>query len=388
MLSGLMFLEYLTFGMWLVTMGTYLLQTLQFSGWQVGMVYSTTALGALLSPFLTGLLTDRYFSAERVMSVLHVLSGLLMLLMTQLQRFELFFPAIFLYTLLFMPTISLSSALSFHHIEDAKRDFPRVRVWGTISWIIAGLFLGALDWEPTVWPLYASTVASGVTAVFCLYLPSTPPHELAGKKTILALLRSDLLPLFRRPSFLVLMIALTLICIPSAFYYSFVNPFLVETGFSNAAAWMSMGQAAELLLMLGLPFILRRFAMRGILFFGLAAWGLRYLCFAYAVTIPALAYLGILLHGAAYVYTALTAQIYVDQIVPNHLRSTAQGFISLVTLGLGALFGSWFAGWIVGLYTQGPATHDWWSIWMVPGIIGLGTAVLFVLFFRARQRVE
>jgi Arabinose efflux permease len=221
-------------------------------------------------------------------------------------------------------------------------------------------------------------------------LPHTPPSREAQEKSVAQLLGLEAFGLLRKPSFAILMLALTLICIPSAFYYSFVNPYLNEIGVRNAAGKMAIGQVSEIFFMLTLPFFLGRFRLRYIMFFGLLAWGVRYLLFGYGQFEGQswMIYIGILLHGMAFVFTALTGQIYVDKVAPKHLRSTAQGFVSFITLGFGAFFGSWFAGVIVNQHTINTAQHDWLPIWQYPAWIGIGTAILFLLMFRRKMETQ
>ncbi len=384
-----MFLQFFIYGSWLVTGGTYFLQTLGFSGTQVGLIYGTTALGALLSPFVTGVIADRWFAAEKVLGVLYLCSGVTMAFLSEVQAFSWFYPVFFIYTLVFMPTLGLSSAICFHHIEHAAAHFPRIRVWGTVSWITAGILIGSLDIEHTVWPLRISAATALISAVFCLFLPHTPPQEEARSKSWNKLLTADALPLFRQREFLIVMAALTLSRIPAGFYYSFVNPFLNELHIANAAGKMSIGQVLEVVIMLAMPFLLRKWGLRTVLFWGLLVWGLRYGFFALGID-PLhrwAIYLGILLHGIAFNFTSLTGQIYVDEKVPAHLRSTAQGFVSLITMGLGTFFGSWLAGTVVNAFTLPGGAHQWLPIWMFPTIIGIAVAMLFLFTRPARKRL-
>lgn len=389
-LAFMMFLHFFAFGSWLVTAGTYLLNTLHFTGNQVGLIYAATAVGALISPFISGLLADRFIALEKFLALLYGTGAVVMVFLAQARDFVWFYPLILLYLVLYMPTMGLSTAMCFHHIAHPNRQFPRIRAWGTLGWIVAGLIVGTLELEAQNTPLFLAAGISLVLAGYCLTLPHTPPSDTARQKSIRELLGLEAFRLLRRPSFALLMLALTLICIPSAFYYSFVNPYLNEIGVHNAAGKMTLGQVSELFFMLTLPFFLRRYRLRYIMFIGLLAWGVRYLLFGYGQFSGQewMLYAGILLHGVAFCFTALTGQIYVDQIAPRHLRSTAQGFISFITLGFGAFFGSWLAGQVVDAHTLMGEAHQWLAIWRYPAWTGIATAVLFLLLFRRKMERE
>lgn len=389
-LALMMFLQFFVLGSWLVTTGTYLLETLSFTGNQVGLVYAGTAIGAIVSPFISGLIADRYVALEKFMAILHGVSAITMFTLAQVVTFTWFYPLVILYLVFHMPTMGLSTAMCFHHIEDPNTHFPRVRAWGTLGFVVAGLFVGSLGLEPMVTPLYISASASIIYALYCLTLPHTPPSEEAKQRSVAQLIGLEAFGLLRRRSFAILMLALTLICVPSAFYYSFVNPYLNEIGIQNAAGKMTIGQMSEIFFLLTLPFFLRRMRLRFVLFIGLLAWGLRYLLFAYGQFEGQewMLYAGILLHGIAFCFTALTGQIYVDQVAPKHLRSTAQGFVSFITLGFGAFFGSWLAGLIVDTNTLTSGQHEWLRIWQIPAWVGIGTALLFLLMFRRKMEAE
>ena len=382
-LSLLMFLQFLVWGSWMVTLGTYLLHTLHFSGRQVGMVYATTAIAATVSPLWLGVLADRFFAAERLLSILHLLGALLLLGASMVSGFGWFYVLMLLYTLCYMPTFSLSNALCFHHLDQPGRTFPHVRVWGTIAWIVAGVMLSYLGIESEAAPLRLSAGFSVVLGLYCLSLPHTPPR---GKKTgSLADLRgAEVRQLFRDRSFAVLILALGLICIPSAYYYSFVNPFLNEIGVDNAAGKMAIGQGVEILIVLAMPWFLSNWPFRWIIFTGLLVWGLRYAAFALGETTfgAPLLYFGIAVQGFAYGFTSLAAQIYVDSRVPPSLKGTAQGFIAFLTLGLGAFVGSYIAGASVSLFQDTSGGHQWPLIWIIPSAVGFVVAFAFLIGFR------
>lgn len=386
-LSVLQFLQFFIWGSWFVTAGTYLQQTLGFSGLQVGMIYGTTAIAATTSPFLLGILADRFFAIEKLLALLHISGGGLLFLLSQVQQFHWFYPLMLVYVLCYLPTFSLSNALCFHHIADTKRDFPKIRVWGTISWILVGFLIGWLDVEDQALPFQIAAICSVIAGLYAFTLPTTPPQP--RQESLLQSLRGpEIQTLLRDRSLMVMVFAIALICIPSSYYYSFVNSFLNEQGVANAAGKMSFGQITEIIFILALPWFFRIWRLRTILFMGLFIWGIRYACFIIGIHYESETWyiVGLSMHGAAYVLSMLTAQIYLDTRVPKHLRSTGQGFYSLLTLGVGVFIGSYIAGQMVSNHTLADGTHDWSQIWLFPAWFGVVVAILFLFLFKGRQK--
>lgn len=380
----LMYLQFFVWGSWYVTAGTYFLETLQFSGREVGLIYGSSAIAALVSPFLTGYLADRYFSIEKILTVLQFFGGIMLYVLAHIDQFVYFYPAILLYMLIFLPSFSLTNSISFYHLTDTKTDFPRVRVFGTIAWITAGLLIGSLDIEHKNTPMLIASGCSFILGLYSLTLPSSKPSISKSKTIKEVLLSEELHALFHDRGFKVMVISLALICIPAAYYYSFVNPFLNEIGVNNAAGKMALGQLTEILVMVSLPVLFRMFSLRWIIFTGLFCWGIRYLFLTLGASYNSewLCLLAVSLHGFAYVFAILSAQILIDIRVPSELRSTAQGFFSLVTLGMGAFLGSYFAGETVQFYDLGNGLHDWPMIWFIPGVFGLFVAFLFLIRYK------
>jgi nucleoside transporter len=381
-LSILFFLQFFLWGSWYVTLGTYLLETVGFNGREVGLVYGATAIAAIISPFFLGLMADRFFNTERLLSILHLGGGIVMLSISFITQFHFFYPGLILYALLYIPTFSLSTALAFHHLPHSTNNFPKVRVWGTIGWILAGVLVSVLDWEADPYPMHLAAASSFILGLFCFLLPPTPPRPSKGRLTIINMLGPEVLALFKQRGFSILTICLALIAIPSGFYYSFVNPFLNEIGMENTAGKMSLGQVSEIVFMLLLPFFFTRFSFKWVIALGLLAWGTRYILFAYGNIAEQswMLYSGILLHGIAFNFTFLAGQIYIDRIVPSHVRSTAQGFMTQITMGIGALLGSYIAGETVRTFSGINGGHHWESIWLGPGLFGLGVTAVMKLF--------
>lgn len=391
-LSIMMFLQYFVYGSWLVTMGTWMGQTLLFDGTEIGHAYGTPALAAILSPLLVGMIADRFFATEKVLAVLHLLGAGLLYYATTQTTFAGFYVAILAYTLCFMPTLALSNSLSFDHLGNPEREFPRVRVLGTIGWIVAGIIIGQMRVEATAIPLKIGAAMSVVLAVYALTLPHTPPHAAGKPLSLRDVFGLDALSLMRDRSFAVFVIGSFLLCIPLQFYYAFTNLFLNEVGMSEPASKMTLGQMSEILFMLLMPLFFVRLGVKKMLLVGMAAWALRYVLFAYgdSGSMIWMLYGGIILHGICYDFFFVTGQIYVDQQASVRIRAAAQGFIALVTLGAGQFVGSWLSGVVVEANSvPGPAdvpVHDWTTIWLVPAIGAVGVMVLFALFFRPAKR--
>ena len=384
-LSVMMFLQFFVWGAWSVPLGTYLGEALQFQGQQIGLVFGTTAVAAMISPFFVGMVADRYFATEKLLALLHTAGGVVLFFVATRTAFPAFYGALLLYALCYMPTLALTNSLSFRQMDEPAREFPRIRVLGTIGWIAAGLLVGFLQLEDTARPLQIGAAASVALGLYCLLLPHTPPAA-ATRVTARDVLGLDALKLLREPSFAVFVVGSLLVCIPLQFYYTFANPFLNEIGVVNAAGKMTLGQMSEIGFMLAMPFFFRRLGVKGMLLVGMAAWVSRYLLFAWGDNgaMVWMLYGGILLHGICYDFFFVTGQIYVDQKAPPDLRAAAQGLIAFVTLGVGMFIGSWLSGLVVDMYVAGDG-HAWDRIWIVPAVWAAAVMALFAFFFRERR---
>ena len=399
-LSIMMFLQYFVWGAWWVTVGTYLSQVHHFSGVQVGLISGTTALAAMISPFFVGMIADRFFATDKILAVLHLVGAVLMYLASRFDTFGLVYPVLLAYTLCYMPTLALTNALSFHNMKDPAKEFPAVRVLGTIGWIVVGVLIGWLKIEATAIPLKIAAGASVLTGLFCFTLPHTPPKQKGQPVSVGTILGLDALKLMKDPSFAIFVVGSFLLCIPLNFYYTFTNLFLNELGMVNAAGKMTLGQMSEIGFMLLMPFFLSRIGIKKTILLGMVAWVLRYLLFAYG-NIDArvwMLYAGILLHGICYDFFFVSGQIYVDQRAPVGVRGAAQGFIAFVTLGAGMFLGAWASGAVVQHYTldatagtaidlaTSASRHLWDKIWMVPALGAAAVLLLFALFFRPQLK--
>ncbi len=347
----MMFLQYFIWGSWYVTMGPYLGGTLNFSGQEIGLAYSTTALAAMISPFFVGMVADRFFATEKILAVLHLLGGALLFGAARVKTFDAFYPLLIAHTLCYMPTLALTNSISFHQMKDPGKEFPGIRVLGTISWIIAGLTVGTLGVKAatTARPFLIAAGVSVLMGLYCLSLPHTPPKTSGQPVRAKDVLGLDALQLLRERSFAIFVLSAFLICIPLTFYFSFTPSFLSDLRVSNVPGKMTMGQMSEIFFMLVMPFFFARLGVKYMLIVGMFCWAARYLLFLLGYNTGAAwpLYLGVILHGVCYDFFFVTAYIYVDQKAPETIRAKAQGFIAFVTLGAGMFVGANLSGVVV-----------------------------------------
>ena len=394
-LSFMMFLEFFIWGGWFVTMGTFLGNNLGATGAETAMAYSTQSWGAIIAPFIIGLIADRFFNAERILGVLHLIGAFLMYQMYQSTDFGSFYPYVLGYMIGYMPTLALVNSVSFNQMKDPAKDFSLIRVWGTIGWIAAGLAISYLfHWDPKPEVpgdkgLLQNTflmvaIASGILGLFSFTLPKTPPKADDGSKiTVRDILGLEALKLLKDRNFLVFFLSSVLICVPLAFYYQHANQFLSEIGVENATGKMTIGQISEVLFMLLLPFFFKKFGFKMTILVGMLAWTVRYLLFAFGDAGEGVYMLliGIALHGICYDFFFVSGQIYTDSKAGEKVKSAAQGLITLATYGVGMLGGFYIAGLITDANVTSEG-HDWASVWQIPALFAVLVFVIFAVLFK------
>jgi nucleoside transporter len=388
-LSLMMFLNYVVWGSWYVTISTYLTQTLNFTGAQAGAVFGTSALACMISPFFVGLIADRYFAAERVLSTLHFTGALLLYLVSTATSFTSVYFLMLAYCLCFFPTLALTNSLTLRNVADPATGFPRIRLFATVGHIVINLLIGSLAMEKSSMPFVISAGSSLVMALYCLTLPHTPPQAKRDVFTWRAAIGLDALVMLKDRAYAVFVFASVLACIPLTFYFSFTNAYLNDVGVSNAAGKMTLGQVAEVAMMLLMPLLFRQLTLKTILLLGLAAWSLRYAMLAYGDSgdLMWMFYGAIVLHGVCYDFFFMTGQLYTDQKAPAHLRGAAQGFLMFLTFGVGMFLGALLSGWTIDFFTT-PQARDWRSFWLTSSTAALALLFLFALLFRSKERIQ
>ncbi len=395
-LSVMMFLEFFVWGSWFVTMGTFLGANLQANDQDISLAFATQSFGAIIAPFVVGLIADRFFHAQRILGFIHLAGAVLMYGLYSSTEFSGFFPILLAYMILFMPTLALVNSISFNQMKDPAKEFSVIRVWGTIGWITAGVLISYLSWDSqaglkegllrNTWLMGA--VVSLVLGLFSFSLPATPPRAKPSDSFKLSeVLGLDALALLKHKNFAIFFISSILICIPLAFYYQNASPFLTEIGVENSTGKMAFGQISEVLFMLALPIFFSRFGIKKTLIVAMAAWAIRYVFFAFGDANEGVWMLlvGILLHGICYDFFFVSGQIYTDSHAGDRFKSSAQGLITLATYGIGMLIGYWAAGNISNFYLDADGNHDWKSIWMIPAGISVLVLLIFIAFFKKEK---
>ena len=388
LLALMMLLEYFIWGAWYVTMSTYMSEHLHSTGLQIGAAYSALAIATMISPFFVGLVADRYFAAQKIMGVLHLLGALLLFLATRTTDNNAFYWVVLFYSLLYMPTIALSNSVAFSQMSDPGKQFPWIRVFGTIGWIVAGILIGSMMLEKTSSTFLIAATASTALGLLSFVLPNTPPKANTGNSSSRAI-GTEAFVLFKDRPYFIFFIAAILVCIPLSFYYGFANNFLNELQVANAATKMTLGQFSEGLFILAIPFLFYRIGVKKMLLLGMGAWILRYIFFAYGDNNAHLwmLYTGIILHGVCYDFFFVTGYMYTEKKAGEKIKNAAQGLFTFATYGLGMFIGTLFSGFIADKYKL-PEGHDWKSIWFVPAIIAAGVLVYFIIFFREKKEIQ
>jgi nucleoside transporter len=398
-LSIMMFLEFFIWGAWFVTLGTFLGNNLSASGSETAAVFSTQSWGAIIAPFIIGLIADRYFNAEKILGILHLVGAFLMYQMYQSEEVGMFYTYVLSYMILYMPTLALVNSVSFNQMKDPEKEFANIRVWGTIGWILAGLSISfVFHWdsaEAVSQGLLKNTfLLSGIAALilglFSFSLPKTPPKVSDEKIKLADIIGLDALKLLKDKNFAIFFISSILICIPLAFYYQNAHPFLTEAGVENPTGKMAIGQISEALFLLLIPVFFSRFGFKKTILVGMLAWAIRYVLFAYGNgdDLGFMLIIGIALHGICYDFFFVSGQIYTNSKAGEKYKSAAQGLITLATYGVGMLIGFAVAGWITDNYKTIEGTTNWQMVWIIPAGIAFAVFLIFALLFNDKNKTQ
>ena len=391
-LGIMMFLQYAIWGSWGPVLSAYLINDLGFNGTQVGVIYCLLPLATIISPFIGGQFADRYFSSEKVISFMQFTGGILLVLISQTTGYTAMMGLMFLYCLLYAPTLALTNSIAFINLEDAEKDFGVIRVGGTIGWIAAGLGLSgwriiARSHDAIAFSgdtLLLAGIISIIMGFHSLTLPHTPPKkEGAGPWAFL-----EAVNMLRNKNFLIFIIIAFVVSTELMFYYVLTAPFLTSDVIgiddSMVPGVMVIAQAAEIIVMAFLlGYFLSKFGIRKTMVIGVLAWPLRYIIFAIGSPVW-LVIASLTLHGFCYVFFFTAAFIYVDKVAPGDIRASAQSLIAIVTLGMGNFIGSLFAGWIKTYFTTGDVTN-WTGVFIVPVALTVLCAFAFILFFKEER---
>jgi nucleoside transporter len=381
-----MFMQFFVWGAWYVTVGNYM-TAIGLTG-VIYWAYTVSPIAGIVSPFFLGMVADRFFATEKVLGVLHILGGLAMIAAPFAAESSgtLFILALLLHVLFYMPTLGLTNSLAFHHISDQEKQFPIIRVFGTLGWIVANIVVSAiLHADATPVPLYVAGVSGIVMGVYSFSLPHTPPRSGADKPSVRSILGLDALEKLWSKPFAVFALSSLLISIPLSAYYAYAPVFVSAAGLENPAFKMSFGQMSEVAFMLLMPFCFARLGVKWMLVAGMGGWVLRYGLFAAAAPAGTFALImaGIVLHGVCYDFFFVTGQIYVDQKSTEDIRGQAQGFLVLITYGIGMLVGAQISGWVFNATVPDPSVlHAWQTFWWIPATFAAAVMMLFAVAFR------
>ena len=386
-LSVMMFLQFFVWGAWYGQMSKYLLTQLNASGDQVGNAYAAFSLAMIVAPFFVGMIADRYFAAQKVLGILNLLGAVVLYFITQNTNPDNFFYLILAYCITFAPTLALTSSIAMQQMSSPEKEFPGIRVLGTVAWIVVTNIVGYYGFGDKVTIFQLSMYSAVVLGVFAFFLPDTPPKATAST-SFSQIMGLDAFKLFKDRSFAIFFLSSVLICIPLSFYYAMANPSLTDGGMQNVENKMSLGQASEVIFMLLIPLAYTRLGVKKMLIVGLVAWIVRFICFGTGDGGSGewLLYLAIILHGVCYDFFFVTGQIYTDNKAGDKIKSSAQGLISLATYVLGMGIGSKLSGIVLDMYTRPDGSKDWLSVWMVPAGIAAAVLVVFVLLFTDKKK--
>ena len=386
---AMMFLQFFIWGSWYATGGNYM----NSHGMKdvIYLVYLASPIGSIISPFFLGMIADRFFAVEKLMGVMHLLSGIFLFCAPWLGATSptIFLSFMFLHMLCYMPTVGLASATAFHLIGDKEKEFPIIRVFGTFGWISAGIIVSyLLQADTTALPMYVAGAGSLLMGLYSFTLPHIPPKGAGKKVAFRDVIGLDVLKRFTSRPFIIFILGLLLISIPFASYFAYVPIFLKSANISNPAFKMTFGQMSEVFFLLLMPWFFKRFGIKWVLIMGLLAWVIRYGLFAMAAP-NAIAWMmiaGILVHGACYDFVYVASQVYIDKNVAPQFRAQAQGFFVLVSYGVGQGLGTLAAGFIFNSIMSGDnaTAAQWQTFWFIPLLFAVVVTLMFAFGFKEK----
>ncbi|MBJ9827640.1 MFS transporter [Citrobacter freundii] len=385
-LSLMMFLQFFIWGSWSVTLGLVMGQ--HNMSLLIGDAFSAGPIASILSPFVLGMLVDRFFASQKVMAVMHLAGAAILWFVPQAlvaQNGALLIGLLFGYTLCYMPTLALTNNIAFHSLSDKDKTFPVVRVFGTIGWIIAGIFIGVTGISDTTGIFTLAAIISVILALYSLTLPNTPAPAKGLPVKVRDLFCADAFALLKVRHFFVFSLCATLISVPLGTYYAYTASFLADAGVGDVSTAMSFGQMSEIFFMLVIPFLFRRLGVKYMLLIGMCAWFVRYAFFALGISEEGrfLLYLGILLHGVCYDFFFVVGFIYTDRIAGEKVKGQAQSMIVMFTYGIGMLLGSQISGALYNRLVAGQTVPQaWTTFWWIPAVAAAVIAVIFLFSFK------
>lgn len=416
-LCVMMFLQFFIWGVWYVPMYPFLL-SLGIDKPTIGFAYGLTGIAAMISPIFVGMIADKFFPTQIVLGALHLIGGVCLFFAAKATDWASFFPYILAHLICYMPTLALVNSVLFQAVADPQKDAPAIRTLGTLGWIASGIVVGgsflladksltfqmpqflggpaapegATDLGSTNWPLFLGAGASVLLGLFCFILPNTPPKLKGQKTTVGDMIGLRAISLMKDRSFAVFIICSLLICIPLSFYYQTANGFLKAMNVSNTEGVLTLGQVSEIFFLLLVPFFFKKIGVKNMLLIGMGFWVIRYICFANGgPDAHALLFLGVIAHGICYDFFFFTGQLYVDKRAPSEIRSSAQGFIAFVTLGVGMFIGGNVNGWWNGKQTSGEgadAVVNWSAVWYFPAAMAAIVLVAFFFLFKDSDKIK
>jgi nucleoside transporter len=390
-LSFMMFLQFFIWGAWYATGGNYMKSHGMAN--VIYLAYMTSATGAIISPFFLGMIADRYFPVQKLLGLMHILSGIFVFCApffaeAPYYSTPLFLGCLLLHMLCYMPTVNLSAATAFHLLNNREKQFPLIRLFGTLGWITAGIIVSKLlHGDDTAMPMRISGVGGVLMGLYAFTLPHIPPAGADKKMSFRDLVGVDAFVKLKSRSFIIFIIGLLLISLPFAAYFSYVPVFLQSANIANPGFKMTFGQMSEIIFLLILPWFFKRFGLKWVLLTGMLAWVCRYALFAGAApdAIGWMIMAGILLHGCCYDFVYVAGQIYIDKKAPPEIRAQAQGLFVMVSYGVGQGLGALAAGSIFNrIMTNGISLQQWQQFWIIPLLFASVVTVLFVFGFREK----